>query len=196
MNVALPSRDRVILQLKAQLLLAVLLAPGNPVHAQRVGLTLGDSARQQLLPGRQITVPLTADLSTRDATTFAALQTEIVWNPARLAFDSARAVAGSGFTLATNAADSASGRVTLNTYGTTALAASGQLLQLYFTARSGSGGTRIAMNVQAAGNEAGQDIRSLLRVREFALCVAPTGRWGNANSDDAVNILEAQQIAR
>ncbi len=66
----------------------------------------------------------------------------------------------------------------------------------FFTAKSTSGGTRVALAPTAAANASAQTILPLIAPRGLNVCVALSGQWGDANSDGAVNIIDAQQIAR
>jgi hypothetical protein len=173
-----------------------LMAGTAPLSAQIIGLSVLDSASAYVAPGARLAVPLHVDLSAAGTTTLAALQGALSWNASRLTFDSLRVVSTTGFSLTANTASAASGSVSFNAFGTTALAASGPLAMAYFTAGSGTGGTLLTLVPTVAGSEAGGDILALLRVRNLGVCVAPTGAWGDANDDGAVNVIDAQQIAR
>ena len=172
------------------------MAGTAPLSAQIIGLSVLDSASAYVAPGARLAVPLHVDLSAAGTTTLAALQGALSWSASRLTFDSLRVVSTTGFSLTANTASAASGSVSFNAFGTTALAASGPLAMAYFTAGSGTGGTLLTLAPTIAGNEAGTDVLSLLRVRNLGVCVAPTGAWGDANDDGAVNVIDAQQIAR
>jgi uncharacterized protein YjbI with pentapeptide repeats/alpha-tubulin suppressor-like RCC1 family protein len=176
-------------------LLPFFLAHGA-VAAQSIGLQLADSARLVTNPSSRVAVPILVDFASAAGANLAALQAGLAWNPARLTLDSIRGVAGTGFSLATNLAAAATGISTFNLFNTTGLTTSGALLTAHFTAAAGTGGTRVVLTPTTAGNEAGNSILPLLRVRNLDVCVALSGRWGDANGDDLVNIIDAQQVAR
>ena len=176
-------------------LLPFFLAHGA-VAAQSIGLQLADSARLVTNPSSRVAVPILVDFASAAGANLAALQAGLAWNPARLTLDSIRGVAGTGFSLATNLAAAATGISTFNLFNATGLTTSGALLTAHFTAAAGTGGTRVVLTPTTAGNEAGNSILPLLRVRNLDVCVALSGRWGDANGDDLVNIIDAQQVAR
>jgi hypothetical protein len=180
----------------AMLLTVALTGLAGPLSAQTISVSILDSATVYVAPGAKLAVPLRVDLSAAGTTTFAALQGALTWSASRLTFDSLRVVSSTGFSLTANTASAGTGTVSFNAFGTTALAVSGPLAMAYFTAGSGTGGTLLTLVPTVAGSEAGGDILALLRVRNLGVCVAPAGAWGDANDDGAVNVIDAQQIAR
>lgn len=172
------------------------LAPGR-VAAQSVGVHLGDSLRTQVEPGARLTVPLKVDLSGAGSTSFASLQGVISWPRARFTLDSVRADGGSGFSLTVNTTGAdTDGVLRFSTYAAEPLTASGVLFRLHFTAAAASGGSRISLSPEVAGGETGQSILPRLRVRPLEACVARRVPWGDASGDGALNIIDAQQLAR
>jgi len=170
----------------------VLLLPGA-IHAQTIGLALGDSARLRVATGSKLSVPVLVDLDNAGSLDLASLQATVTWGGGRLTLDSIRVAPTSGFTLTSNVAP---GTATFSAFSATALPASGSLALLHFTAAGTPGSTRVDLTPSAAGTEASQDIRGRLVPRPLDVCVAAAFRWGDANADGTVNVLDAQQIAR
>ena len=177
-------------------LLGALLPLPAPLAGQTIGLQWGDSARMAVGPSSKVAVPLRVDFSAAAGANLAALQAGLTWNPARLTLDSIRGVPATGFSLAPNLSAAPTGASAFNLFNATGMTASGALVTAHFTAAAATGGTRLTLTPTAAGNEAGTSILSLLRVRNLEVCVAPQGKWGDANGDDVVNIIDAQQVAR
>jgi len=161
-----------------------------------IGLQVYDSARVRIAPSSAFRAPLLLDFSSAGSLDFASLTADLAWDPSRLTLDSIRAVATSDLTITTNTADTASGNAALSAFGASGITQSGALAYAYFTAAASTGGTRVRLSPRAAGNEVGTSILSALRPRGVDVCVAPSGRWGDANGDGSVNIIDAQQIAR
>jgi alpha-tubulin suppressor-like RCC1 family protein len=137
------------------------------------------------------------NLSAAAGTSLASLQGRVTWAASQLTLDSVRATGSAGWTVLSNLDSVAQGRAGVVTYGATALPASGPIGALYFTAATNSnGGTRVSFTPSAAGNESGQSVLPQLQLRPLDACVAPSGKWGDANDDGAVNVIDAQQIAR
>jgi alpha-tubulin suppressor-like RCC1 family protein len=173
-----------------------LAACSAPLAAQTITLNLSDSARAFVAPNAKLTVPVSVDLTSAGALNIASLQAGLTWGASRLTFDSIRVVSSTGFSLTPNTGNAASGSVTFNTFSATALAASGPLFNVYFTAGATSGGTRVALAPTVAGTDLGQDILTHLAIRNVDVCVATRGLWGDVTDDGIVNIVDAQQIAR
>ena len=174
----------------------LLLASALSLAAQSVGVNVGDSAHVIVPPSAKLAVPVSVDLSSAGALNLASLQAGVTWGASQLTFDSIRVAPGSGFTLTPNPASVASGSLTLNAFSATALAASGPLFNLYFTAGASSGGTHVALTPTVAATDMAQDLLMQLAVRNVDVCVATRGLWGDVTDDGTVNIVDAQQIAR
>ena len=101
-------------------------------------------------------------------------------------------VAGSFGTLTPNTSNVASGTLALagSGGGTTNLT----LATAYFTA-SGLGSTAVQFAPTTATSSTATNLLGAVRVGVVDVCVAPSV-WGDANADGAVNIIDAQQIAR
>src|ERR1035437_8408271 len=164
--------------------------------AQNITLNLSDSARAFVAPNAKLTVPVSVDLTSAGALNLASLQAGLTWGASPLTFDSIPVVPSTGFALTPNTTNAATGSVTFNTFSATALAASGTLLNVFFTAGATSGGTHLALTPTVAGTDVAQDILSHLVVRNVDVCVATRGTWGDVTNDGLVNIVDAQQIAR
>lgn len=179
-------------------LAAATMALPLALHAQSAGevrVVVGASRQAFVAPGAVLTVPFAVDMSAAGALDVASLSARFAWDTTRLRFDSSRVVPVEDFTTLVN-------RPTPDTLALSAFNGSGTLrtsatfARLYFTARETLGGAGVQVRVTAAGNEIGASILSAIRVQPLAVCVAPEGRWGDANADGIVNIIDAQQIAR
>src|ERR1035437_2126197 len=133
--------------------------------AQTISLNLGDSARAFVAPSAKLIVRLSVALTAASPLNLASLQAGLTWGASRLSFDSIRVVTSTGFALTPNTTNAATGSVTFNTFSATALAASGTLLNVYFTAGATSGGTHVALAPTVAATDLAQDILSHLAVR-------------------------------
>ncbi len=176
-------------------LTVVLASLASSASAQTIGLLVGDTTLLPVSAGARVAIPLRLDL--RDASGAPALSSvtgTVTWGAARLTFDSVRS-ANAALTLTTNTGSAASGAITLTATAPSALAISGPLVTLHFTATASTGGTRVRFTPTAAGHGA-QSALAALRLRALDLCVAPPGRWGDVNDDATVNVVDAQQVAR
>ena len=179
------------------LLLGQLLAFLSPSAgaAQVVGVSFGDTLLRPA-PGTKLAVPVQVNLTGADAMNVASLQATVTFAPSRFAFDSIKVASSSGFSMTSNTAGAGTGSVTFNVFGSTALPATGAVATVYLTASQTAGGGRVALQVDAAGNEAGQSVLPFIRARSLEVCSAGGGRWGDVNDDQTVNVIDAQQIAR
>jgi hypothetical protein len=194
MTSVIPARAaRFVLAIAAA---ATTLAAAQPALAQTIGVNVGATPQIVVAPSAKVTVPINIDLSNAGASDLASYQATMLWGSARLTFDSIRVVGATGFSLTANTTGAAGGSVPFNAFSAAKLAASGTLANAYFTASATTGGTRLTLTPVAAGSEAGSNILSLLRTRNLDVCVAPAGKWGDVNDDNAVNIIDAQQVAR
>jgi alpha-tubulin suppressor-like RCC1 family protein len=172
---------------------ATLVVSPFVLPAQSIGVALGDSGRVAVSAGARVAVPLRIDLSNAGGgVNLASLAGTVSWGSTRLTFDSIR-VASSDITLTTNPG---SGTLALSAYATSRFPASGVLATLHFTAAAATGGTRVVFTPADAGSEGGQGMLAALRVAPLDVCVAPPGRFGDVNDDGAVNVVDAQQLAR
>ena len=171
-------------------------ASAAPLAAQTLVLNVGDSARVQVPPATKLTVPLKVDLTAATGTNLASVQGRLTWAVSALTLDSVRAAGTAGWTVTANTDSAAAGIARVSSSGTAALAASGTIAALYFTAGASVGGTRLGIAPNAAENHIGQSVLSQLQWRALDACVAPSGVWGDVNDDGVVNVIDAQQIAR
>ncbi|MDB4913947.1 MAG: Ig domain protein group 2 domain protein [Gemmatimonadetes bacterium] len=181
---------------RALLCLLAMSAFTSVLHAQgRITLQAGASATTQVAPSVKLAVPIVIDMSgATGGTNLAALTTTVTWGQARLSLDSV--TAGSFGTLTSSLASAANGSTTLSLFNATGTTSGLTMATMYFTSSATSGGTRVLLSPSAAGDEGGASVLSLLLTRGQDVCVGPLGFWGDANGDNAVNVIDAQQIAR
>ncbi|MES2179729.1 MAG: Ig-like domain-containing protein [Gemmatimonadota bacterium] len=186
-------RKRALGVVAAVALLAAVSSIAAPLAAQSITVSAGSAPSAVVLPGGKITVPVVVDLTNAGSENIASLSGSIGWGASQLTLDSLRTVPGLGWSFS---ASLSSGLATFTTSNATALASSSSLMNAYFTAGATSGGTRVTVAPTAAARATAESILQLLRPRGLDVCVALSGRWGDVNSDDVVNIIDAQQIAR
>ena len=176
------------------IVLGVLCASHAAGAQNRITVAVGDGAPLRVPRGAAVAIPLNIDMSAAGTANLASISAALTWTPGVLSFDSVKAGAFGSITANTTAA--LGGVVALSSYSTTGATASTPLATFYFTASSGTGGTRLRPVAYAAGDELGSSVLGLMRPRALDICVADSGRWGDANGDGSVNIIDAQQIAR
>jgi alpha-tubulin suppressor-like RCC1 family protein len=172
---------------------ALLAATGGVAAAQSGTITVaaGTATTANIAPGAKFTVPVIADMSAAGGLDLASLQAHVTWTSSRMTLDSIKA-AGFGSVADTVTAGSAAFAV-FDANGTTTTTT---VVNLFFTAGTNTAGSRIQLTPVVAGNSTGTSITNQLRTRSLDVCVAPQTPWGDANADGAVNIIDAQQIAR
>jgi hypothetical protein len=156
-----------------------------------IAVAAGNSNGTQVRLGGKLAVPIVIDMSAAGGNNLASITSGVGWDATRLTLDSVRAA--SFGTLTTNAT---SGHLTLDVFNPSGTTASATIANLYFTAAGTRGGTRLVVDATTAGSAAGTDLGALLRVRSLDVCIAQINKWGDVTGDDAVNVIDAQQIAR
>lgn len=168
---------------------------GAPLAAQTIDVRAGAVSTVSLAPGAAITVPVIVDITNAGALNIATLNASFSWNAARLRFDSLKRAPGVSWSFTNNTAAAASGVVSFNSTSSTPLASSVTLANIFLTA-TGGGGTRVVPAVASATSVTAQSILSSVRLSSIDVCIQQTGRWGDANGDGRVDIVDAQQTAR
>jgi hypothetical protein len=170
---------------------ASILFVTSPGGAQQVGVQLGVTTGSAVGTGAKFAIPVVVDLTLAGSTNLASLQSGVTWNAGRLTLDSIRK-AVTGWTLLQTGP--VGGSASFNASGPATLTSGITLANAYFTAAATSGGTRVTLQPTAATDQLAANILALLRPRGFDACVAD--RWGDANDDQSLDIIDAQQIAR
>ncbi len=174
---------------------AVAAAASTPsLQAQSITVRGGSTLQKQVAPGASVAVPVIIDLGAAGGANLKSLTLGMSWSVARLRFDSLKAGSFGSVTPNTSAvSDGILSASVVDAIGTTTTVT---MATAYFTAAGTPGGTRITLNPTAAGSTSLTDLTSRMRSQPLAVCVAGSGFWGDANGDAAVNIIDAQQIAR
>lgn len=162
--------------------------------AGKVNIRLGDLRTVRVVPGQRFELPLIIDASTAGGASVASLTSTITWDASRITLDSV--VAGGFGTLTFNANNAASGSLAVSVLSPTGTTAAATVARLFFRASVSNGGTTVVLAPSALGSQSGANLLGASFARHTQACVAPTGKWGDVNGDDAVNIIDAQQIAR
>lgn len=177
---------------------AVALLATNATRAepQSIPVNAGTAPNIRVLPGARFVVPISVDLSNAAPMDIASLTTALSWGTPQLSLDSLRAAPNLGWQFTANTSGAPGGSASFTTSNASSLTSSSIVALAYYTANSVPGGTRITPAVPAASNAAMQSILPFVRPRRLDVCIAVHGKWGDVNSDNAVNIIDAQQVAR
>ena len=147
----------------------------------------------QLAPGSKVGVPIVLDMSAGAGTNLAALTTGLAFGTTRLTLDS---IAAGGFgSLTANTTNAAAGSATLSTFDATGTTTTVTMATAWFTASATTGGTTVGFTPTVARSDVGASILDLVRVQNLDVCVAPSGKWGDATGDGAAtpNTLKRAQ---
>lgn len=173
-------------------LASAILPAARPAMAQgTIVLRAGTGANLNVQPGAKFSVPVALDMSGAAGANLASLTAVVTWSDARITLDSIR-----GAAFGTVTSSSFPGVALLSVFSATGATTSQPLADLFFTAASTAGGTQLFVGPGDAGNELGTSVITSMRTQGTDVCVAVQGKWGDATGDDAVNIIDAQQIAR
>jgi len=174
--------------------LAFLGAASRASAQGRITIAVGDGTPLRIQQGTSIAVPFTVDMSAAAGANLAALTATLQWGSGQLLLDSVKA--GAFGTLSSNTAAAEGGVAVVSAFSAVGATSSTTLGTLYFRTFETAGGTRVTLTPFVAGDELGASVLGLIRTRGLDVCVALPGRWGDANGDNGVDILDAQQIAR
>jgi len=170
------------------------LAAAVPAYGQQIGVAVGNASTTSVAPGGTISIPIVVDMTAAGGLDLASLSFDVQWDAARLSFVSS--APGSFGTVTLNETQTASGALTAAIFNPTGTTNSFTALTLTLQAGALEGSTPITIQATAAGNGAGQNILSNIVTSDLSLCVGLLGLFGDVTGDDAVNIIDAQQIAR
>ncbi len=174
--------------------LAFLGAASRASAQGRITIAVGDGTPLRIQQGTSIAVPFTVDMSAAAGANLAALTATLQWGSGQLLLDSVKA--GAFGTLSSNTAAAEGGVAVVSAFSAVGATSSTTLGTLYFRTFETAGGTRVTLTPFVAGDELGASVLGLIRTRGLDVCVALPGRWGDANGDNGVDILDAQQVAR
>ena len=161
--------------------------------AQTIDVRVGNPP-SAVVPSDPVSIPVVVDMSAAGALDIASLTFTLNWDPARLTYTAA--TAGTFGTVILNETNTATGLLTVGMFSATGTAAGFTVATVDYTAGATSGNTPITINVTAAGNEVGTDISASVTGTSLTFCIGTTGPLGDVNNDAAVNIIDAQQVAR
>jgi hypothetical protein len=163
--------------------------------AQQIRVTAGDGSLSAVPPGEQLQVPIVVDMSQAEGLDVASLTFTVTWEVEGLSFVSV--IGGDLGTLTFNETDVASGTLVGSMYSTTGATSTFVVATLQLEAAEVQGRNAIiVIGVTAAGDEAGTDVLQYVRTSDLTVCVELAGLFGDVTGDEAVNIIDAQQIAR
>lgn len=188
-------RERVRTALVGLTAASAVLAATLPADAQEIVVGLGAAGTPAAVaPGGQIEVPIVVDVS-GTIESVASVSAALSWNPAHFQYVST--AAGPFGTVTINEADAASGALHVATYSASGATSSFVLARVTLQALAPEGTTApLGLAVTGIGNESGRDLSDITLGQGLFLCVSEVGLWGDVNGDGAVNIIDAQQVAR
>ncbi len=174
---------------------AVLTGAARPAQAQTqaaISVTAGANTIDRVVPGAKLSVPITLDMTAAAGAIVRSITSNFAWDPAVVTLDSLKpSLAGA----TSDITGAAAGGAALTVTGVTGIATSTPLATMYFTGTA-PGGTRLVVTPTAASNIDGAIANGQLIGRGEDICIAPHALWGDADNDNAVTIIDAQQIAR
>lgn len=169
------------------------LVIGGPLDGT-ITVRAGPDLETDVRPGGDLAIPILVDMSGANGLVLASLSVEINWDPARLTYETT--TAGDFGTLTLNATEASGGKLVASLFSPTGTTQDFTVLHLALTAAAIEGLTDVTLTVTAAGAEGGQDITANTTGATLSVCVGDDGLWGDVTADGAVNIIDAQQIAR
>jgi len=171
---------------------AILSAPA-PSVGQEVQVSVGPDTSANVAPGDTLDLPVEVDLSASDIS-LAALDVTVTWDSDRLNF--VTAAAGDFGSVSFDETAVSGGTLSASLSSGTGTSDSFTAFTLSLTAESTTGVTAVGIEVTAAASAAGDDLSGQVSGGSLDVCVASPVRFGDANGDGEVNVLDAQQIAR
>lgn len=176
-------------------LLTAFFALGGVSAEAQIGVRVGIDPSALIAPNEVIRVPLMVSVPQSSTSQIATLEGRVTWRTSRLSFVSATVAPDRGLTLTTNTSEVGSGTLRFNVYGASNLTGTGPAAWLEFRGVS-AGGTPIEVLPSLAADDSGGDVLASVQSERFGTCVAQAIRWGDVTGDGAVNVIDAQQIAR
>lgn len=150
-------------------------------------------ATVRVAPTDEVIVPVSVD-PTGSSATIGAFSASVTWDPARLTL--VRIDSGGVSDLTVNTTEGQTGTAVFSIIAPAGATGPATVANLVFRASASYGGTTVRVTPTAISDLAGTSLLRATVVRYAAACVAATGKWGDVNGDDAVNIIDAQQISR
>jgi hypothetical protein len=169
----------------------------RPVVAQTI--LVGPPAESSVTPGEVVEVPILVDMSGESWHNIASLQFDVSWNAAHLEYLSYdQSGLPAGWTGIPNETQVGSGLFRWAGFSVTGTTSSFVVVTLVFRGIApDETQTAICVEVTAAGDDVGGDLLGFIPTPQCgSVCVGITGLWGDVNADGAVNIIDAQQVAR
>ncbi len=157
-------------------------------------LRVGDETTDAVVPGGRIDIPVDVDMSEAGGQDLANIQFDLAWDPTRLTYN--ETIPGNFGTVTVDETQTGAGLLAVEVSSTTGTTESFTAVSLALDAGATEGNTPITATVTAAAAENGSDILSSLSAEDLLLCIGISGLLGDASGDDAVDIVDAQQVAR
>ena len=165
----------------------------DSLAAQNITTSLGENRQEILQPSAQITLPVLVDMTNAGTLDLASLQLRVTWDTAVVEYASWSA--GAFGTIEANEDAVAGGTFQANLISATGTSNSFTAMNLTFDAGT-AGSTVMALGMLAAGSESGGDLLSRIVANSVSVCINAAGILGDVTGGDAVDVIDAQQIAR
>lgn len=169
----------------------------TPTASTQLDLLVNATTPLTVAPNGLADIPVILDFSRALAgTNLASLSYQLSWNPAHFTYVSH--TVGTFGNPIVNASNASAGNISLALFAPTGTSTTFTTLRISLRAT----GTPVAQSTvtvtaTAAGNDVGQPVLSLIRTRALSACIGtPAGVRGDADGDNTISIIDAQQIAR
>jgi hypothetical protein len=198
-----PKRNRKVSRWLAGLLVTplVLALGATTVAAQTI--VIGPPTDLSVTPGGQIEFPINIDMDAAGGLDIASLQFELGWAPDQLSYFSDLLLdpPPGDWTIIPNRDNVGAGVLGVGMFSITGTTSSFDALLLTLDATDvmppeGYAWSCLDMGVSAAGTALGDNLLPFVEVPSSSVCIGFSGILGDVNGDEAVNIVDAQQVAR
>ena len=161
----------------------------------KVGVNATSALRLVAAPSTKIAIPIFVDPTGAGGQDVANTASNLTWTAARLTFDSVKAGTFGTFSASTGTAGT--GFITVSETNPSGTTTAFTLATVHYTTSATTGSTTVLPVPTSVIGQFGTDLTSIAKGRGVDVCVmTPTGKWGDGNGDNTVNIVDAQQIAR
>ncbi|UCF20032.1 MAG: hypothetical protein JSU87_01060, partial [Gemmatimonadota bacterium] len=141
-----------------------------------------------------IDIPIDVDMLEAGSADLANLQFDLAWDPARLTYVTTDP--GQFGVVAVDESQTGSGSLGVEVSSETGTTESFTAVTVTLDAGATEGNSPITAVTNAASDESGFDLLYGVSEENLMLCIGISGILGDASGDDAIDIIDAQQVAR
>jgi hypothetical protein len=157
-------------------------------------LLVGAEETAAVAPGGRLSIPIIVDMSAAMDVNVAGLEFDLEWVPTKFSYVST--VPGPVGTVTLEESAVSSGQLTAAMVSATGATATFTLCTVELDALPLEGPSYVTAEVTAAQDELGNDILGSITERQLYVCLQMLGYLGDVTDDGAVDIIDAQQVAR